>query len=628
MQQFGPGTILTLMLALLSAAQPRCLSADDGGHGLTGALNLPDLGGGVHQLGPTADRTALVLVLLSTECPISNSYIPLLNQLHAEWTVLDERVELIGFISDPSLSRADAVRHSEEFKVSFPVLFDGSGEIADTLKPTHTPEAFVLNAEGQIVYHGRIDDTYAALGKRRLQPTTEEVRSAVSALLGGVPVETAYEEPVGCFFEAPRPDDAESAVTFNRDIAPIVHANCTGCHRAGEVAPFRLETYEDVSKRAAQIVAVIDQGLMPPWRPASGVGHFLGERRLSNRQKELITDWAQSGAPEGADEDRPRPLRFHDDWQLGEPDLVLNMAEPFTIPADGPDLFQNFVLPLDFDTDHFVVAAEFKPGNSRVVHHSIFFLDRNGVARKLDEQDPQPGYSTFGGPGFIPTGAVGGWSPGTTPRILPGEYCRYAAAGSDLVLQIHYHPTGRDETDQSRIGLYFIENPKNVVANVTISNFGFEFKAGERDQIVTGEYTLPDDVTLVGLTPHMHLLGREMRVWATYPDGTREDLIWIPDWNFYWQDQYYLQSPKRLPKGTRLQLEAHYDNSADNLFNPSSPPRDVRFGEETTDEMCFCFCLVATDSPYDLLPVVMDNIGQVVRQRIASGVGRFLQLEP
>lgn len=152
-------------------------------------------------------------------------------------------------------------------------------------------------------------------------------------------------------------------------------------------------------------------------------------------------------------------------------------------------------------------------------------------------------------------------------------------------MQIHYHPTGQEETDQPEVGLYFIEQPKNVIANITLSNYGFKLEAGESDQVVTGEYTLPDDVTLVGLTPHMHLLGRQMRVSANYPDGKSENLIWIKDWSFYWQDQYYLQSPKRLPKGTRLQIEARYDNSNENPFNPSSPPRDVTFGEETTDEM-------------------------------------------
>lgn len=374
-------------------------------------------------------------------------------------------------------------------------------------------------------------------------------------------------------------------MTFNRDIAPIVYANCTGCHREGEVTPFPLISYEDVSKRAEQIVTVIEAGLMPPWRPAEGVGHFLGERRLSKSQRELIRRWAKSGAAEGDPEDRPQTPEFKSGWALGEPDLVLKMSQKFTIPADGPDVLQNFVLPLNFEKDHFVVAAEFWPGNSRVVHHSIFYLDKNGAARRLDEKEPKPGYSTFGGPGFLPTGALGGWSPGTTPRILPGNYCRYAAAGSDLVLQIHYHPTGREETDQSEVGLYFIEQPKNVVANITLSNFGFKLKAGESDQMVTGEYTLSDDVTLVGLTPHMHLLGRQMRVSANYPDGKAENLIWIKDWSFYWQDQYYLQSPKRLPKGTRLQIEARYDNSNENPFNPSSPPRDVTFGEETTDEM-------------------------------------------
>ncbi|MBI1313817.1 redoxin domain-containing protein [bacterium] len=619
--------VAVVALLLLGNLILQRLLADEPVIGLTRPLNFADLTGQVHQLGPDVDRTALVLVLLSTECPISNSYISLLNRLHFEWAQLDRRVDLIGLISDSSLTRAAAVAHSAEFKLAFPVLFDGSGELAGLLKPTHTPEAFVLDAQGQLVYRGRIDDTYADVGKRRLEPTSHEVRDAVEALLKGEPVNVAVQPPVGCLFEERDRKNDNEEVTFNREIAPIIHANCTSCHREGEVAPFPLLTYQDVSKRAGQIASVIDSGLMPPWRPAIGTGHFLGERRLTATAKQLIARWAESGRAEGKPEDRPQPPQFPSGWRLGKPDLVLKMPEAFTIPADGPDIFQNFVLPMNLETDHFVVAAEFKPGNARVVHHSIFYLDRSRVARRLDEQDPKPGYATFGGPGFLPTGAVGGWSPGTTPRILPGGYCRYAAGGSDLVLQIHYHPTGREETDQSEIGLYFREQPKNVVANVTLSNFGFQLKAGENDKVVSGEYTLPQDVSLVGLTPHMHLLGRQMRVVATYPDGATEDLIWIRDWHFYWQDQYYLQTAKRLPKGTTLRMEARYDNSASNPFNPSSPPRDVTFGEQTTDEMCFCFCLVATDSPTDLKPLVMDNIRHVVQQRIKGRLGQFPLLQ-
>ncbi len=359
---------------------------------------------------------------------------------------------------------------------------------------------------------------------------------------------------------------------------------------------------------------------MPPWRPAENVGHFLGERRLTNHQKQLLKQWAASGRAEGAKTDRPKAPDYPTGWQLGEPDLILKMPTPFKIAADGPDIFQNFVLPMNLSKDHFVMAAEFKPGNKSVDHHSIFYLDKNQAARKLDDADPQPGYSTFGGPGFIPTGAVGGWSPGTTPRILPGGFCRYAAKGSDLVLQIHYHPTGKEEVDQSEVGLYFSEKPKNIVGNVTLANYRFQIEPGDNDHVVRANYTLPTDVILVGLTPHMHLVGKSMKISAKYVDGSIEDLLHIKDWHFYWQDQYYLQSSKRLAKGTQLLLEAHYDNSEDNPFNPSTPPRVVSFGEETTDEMCFCFCLIATDSPFNLLPVIFDNIKAVERQRNQVGI--------
>jgi len=607
-------TCLILCGCLLSN-HPRCEAQETPPPGITETLNLTDVHGQVHSLGPTTERTALAIVLLSTECPISNSYIRQLNQLAKSWSNLDSQVKLLGFVADRTLSRQAALKHSEEYELGFPVIFDGSGELAGLLKPTHTPEAFLLNPKGKIVYRGRIDNLYADVGKRRQKPTTHDLQDAVSSLLKGEPVKSAYQKPVGCFYEPEGLADNVGSVTFNRDIAPIIYANCTSCHREGEVAPFPLTTYENVSKRAAQINRVIKSGLMPPWRPEEGVGHFLGERRLTNQQKQLLSRWETTGRQEGDEADRPIVPDYPTGWQLGEPDLILKMPTPFKIAADGPDIFQNFVLPMNLDKDHFVMAAEFKPGNKRVTHHSIFYLDKNGAARKLDEADPQPGYSTFGGPGFIPTGAVGGWSPGTTPRILPGGFCRYAAKGSDLVLQIHYHPTGKEEVDQSEVGLYFSDKPKNIVGNVTLANYNFKIEAGDHDHVVTASYTLPSDVTLVGLTPHMHLVGKSMSIRAKHVDGSTEDLLQINDWHFYWQDQYYLQSSKRLPKGTELLLEAHYDNSEDNPFNPSSPPRIVTFGEETTDEMCFCFCLIATDSPFNLLPVILDNLQEVGRQR-------------
>jgi hypothetical protein len=488
------------------------------------------------------------------------------------------------------------------------LLFDASGELADALKPSHTPEAFVIDRDGEVAYRGRIDDLYADLDKRRVAATHHDLAEAIAAVVAGRPVEAARTDAVGCLFETGGRSKSQAKVSYTRDIAPLLQANCVACHREGEVAPFPLLTYADAARRARQIVRVTQSRFMPPWRPEPDFGHFLNERRLTERELALFEEWAEGGVPEGDSADLPPPPRFTEGWQLGEPDLVFKMPEPFEVPADGRDVFRNFVIPLDLDEDKLVAVAEFRPGNRRVVHHSIFYLDNTGVARRKDAADPGPGYGSFGGPGFLPSGSIGGWAPGQMPQRLRDGMGRQLRKGSDLVVQIHYHPSGKVETDQSMVGIHFVkQGSRKIVVPITIVDRGLYIPAGVPNQPMSGGYKLPTDVTLIGVIPHMHLLGREMKVTATLPDGTREPLIWIKDWNFNWQDQYHLAHPAHYPKGTRLDVEAVYDNSDGNPLNPNSPPKEVTWGEQTTDEMFVCFFLMTTDKSDELLPLMLDN---------------------
>jgi peroxiredoxin len=549
---------------------------------------------------------AVVFVFLSSECPISKSYTSQLNEMAGQWAKTPA-VTLYGIVSDSLLTRQAAAGFAKEFELQFPVLFDESAALADYFEPTHVPEAFVVAADGQIAYRGRIDNRFADLGKQRQAATSSELFDAVQALVEGKRPAVTQTKPVGCYFETKAERNAASDITYYRNIAPLVQNHCLSCHRDGEVAPFPLANYEQVSKRSRQIARVVDEGLMPPWRAADPYGHFHGDRRLSPEQKRLFAAWSQAGAPAGDRDDEPTAPQFATGWQLGEPDMIIEMPEPFTVPADGTDVFQCFVLPLDLDEDHYCIAAEFRPGNKQVVHHSIMYLDHNGAARKRDQADPGPGYRTFGGPGFVPTGSVGGWSPGTMIKPLPDNLARYVKQGSDLVLQIHYHPTGKVETDRSSIGLHFIEKPSNIVAGLTVGNLDLDIPLGAKDYTAAAGYRLPQDVTLISISPHMHLIGRTMTAHAELPDGTRKQLLNIPDWHFYWQDQYLLEKPIKLPKGTILDVSASYDNSADNPFNPSHPPERVTYGEQTEDEMCFCFFTVTAEHPLLLIPLVIDN---------------------
>jgi hypothetical protein len=394
--------------------------------------------------------------------------------------------------------------------------------------------------------------------------------------------------------------------TYNRDIAPILWKNCAGCHRPGEIGPFSLLTYRDASRRASFLAEITASRRMPPWKPEPNFGAFHDERRSSDDEVRRIAEWADAGTPEGDPKDLPPAPKFPDGWQLGTPDLVLKVPEPFSVPAAGRDIYRCFVIPIPADSDKTVAAVEFRSGNRRVVHHALLYLDNTGAARAKDEADPAPGYASFGGPGILPTGGLGGWAPGAMPRFLPEGVGKFLRKGSDLVLQIHYHPDGKPETDQSVVGVYFTRTPaRKIVGGIAVRTRNLDIPPGERRYHVAAQSEpLPADVRVIGIAPHMHYIGKEMKVVARSPDGQTVPLIWIKHWDFNWQGQYQYRTPVALPKGSIIQLEAYYDNSEENPANPSRPPRRVRWGEQTTDEMCLLGVQVVTENLADLSKIV------------------------
>jgi mono/diheme cytochrome c family protein len=388
-----------------------------------------------------------------------------------------------------------------------------------------------------------------------------------------------------------------SVPTFNRDIAPIIYNNCSNCHRTGEVAPFALLTYNDAAKRAKQIAAITQARVMPPWKAEPGYGHFLNERRLTDQQIAAIREWATNGAPEGDPNQKPEPPKFSNGWQAGEPDQVVGMSQPYSLPAEGPDQFRCFVIPLNATEEEYVTQVEFRPGNRRVVHHSILFLDTTGQARRR-EKVPGEGYDCVGGPGLAISGGLGGWAPGASPTQFENGIAQIVPKGADLVMQLHYHLDGKAEEDQSRVGIKFSKTPPvRGLTLLTVGNTNIDIPAGDNHYVVKASATLPMDSQVIGVFPHAHYLCKDMQVTAKLPDGTVEPLIWIRDWDFNWQGAYRYQSPLKLPKGTEIDMQYTYDNSADNVRNPSNPPREVKFGEQTTNEMAFAFVQVTLDSP-------------------------------
>lgn len=382
-----------------------------------------------------------------------------------------------------------------------------------------------------------------------------------------------------------------AAQTYAKDVAPILIANCVDCHRPGEAAPFSLLTYRDAKTRAKQIAAVTQSRYMPPWLPEHGDGILAGERRLTPAQIKLIRDWAAAGAPEGDPNQTPPMPRFTEGWQLGKPDLILTLDSTYALRADGGDVFRNFIFPVPISATKYVRAVEIRPGNKKIVHHANLLIDPAGVSRAKNNRDGQPGF-----PGmdvkiesstFDPDSHFLFWKPGTSAVREPDDMAWILRPGSDLVLNMHLQPSGKPESLQPSIGLYFTSKaPSRSPILVQLEHDGaLDIPAGTRDFTITDKYTLPTDADLLGIYPHAHYIGKDLRGEATLPDGTRRTLIHIPDWNINWQAVYYLKQPLTLPKGTTISMRFTYDNSASNPRNPSHPPVRVVNGDRSIDEM-------------------------------------------
>jgi peroxiredoxin len=572
-------------------------------------FTLTDDRGKAVSLHAVKDKRATVVVFLSFECPVSNSYAAPLAELARAY---EKRGVAFLAVNSDGLDGAELAKKAEEYKLPLPVLKDDKHTAADAFKATASPEAFVLDHNFVLRYRGRIDDGWAARLKRNPRPRRADLKLALDELLAGKDVSVPATRAVGCPIARDRVAATVGKVTYHRDVLPILQQHCQQCHRQGEVGPFSLMTYRQAVNWAADVKEYTQERKMPPWKPVAGPA-FHNERRLSDKELATLAAWADGGTPEGDPKDAPPPRSFVDGWYLGKPDLVLTVPEDMTVAAGGKDLFRVFVLPTGLTEDKYVVAVEVRPGNKRVVHHTLNFFDATGQARKLqekekartkkaDEQDHGPGYSVAMGVGFIPTqagafGGLGGWAPGQLGRNLPEGYGYFLPKGSEVLLQVHYHRDGRLEKDRTSIGLYFAQGPQKPYKGLVIRGNFFLVPRNNPAFHVYGGLELEQDCVLHSVMPHMHMLGREVRVTVTPPDGKPFSLVAIKDWDYNWQETYFLKTPIELKKGTKLTVDAVYDNSEKNPTNPFSPPQNVWFGEQTTNEMCFVFLGATSDMP-------------------------------
>jgi Flp pilus assembly protein TadD len=375
-------------------------------------------------------------------------------------------------------------------------------------------------------------------------------------------------------------------VTFTEDIAPIVFAKCARCHRPEGAGPFSLLTYDEVAGRARDIRSVTRRRFMPPWRPVPGYAEYENDRSLTADQIDLIGRWVDGGAKRGDPAKMPKEPEWPKGWQLGEPDLIVQMPEAYTLPSDGRDVYRNFVIRPAVDGRHYVKAWEFRPG-TRTIHHAILTVDRYGLARRRDEREPGMG---FGGMDPEEAQSADGsylvWTPGMVPAPPRPSMGWMLDLHTDLVLQLHMQPSGKPEKVRPRIGLYLSDEPPTVqVFTFRIGDPPIDIPPGVDDYVIHSEDVLAADVDVVSLFPHAHYLATKVRTWATLPDGTERGLLRIDDWDFNWQDEYVFAHPIALPAGTKMSMEFHYDNSAKNVRNPSHPPRRVVTGPNSTDEM-------------------------------------------
>ena len=607
--------LATIMLALCGPAR-----IDASAQTKNGQVTLPafsDISGARYNSAVLSTHPATVFVFVSSQCPVSNVYSPRLSALADHYR--SSGVAVLGVYSDRQETIADIERSAKAHGLSFPIVKDAGNVLADRLHARVTPQAIVVDAHGAIQYSGRIDDNPVAT-----RVVSNDLANAIDAVLAGKPVAPNQVVGIGCSIRRVMAAKPLAGVpTYARDIAPILRSKCEGCHHDGEVAPFSLCTYAQASAWAADIKRYTQNKQMPPWKPEIGYGQFKDahNRVLDQHELDVIAHWADSGAPQGNPALAPAPNRFAKGWRLGEPDIILQADKEFHLSADGEDVYRNFVIKSNFDEDRYIAGVEVHPGNPAVVHHVIAYIDgkpMNGgkyASEALEgrDHDGQPGFTSFGGPGFNPTGMLAGWAPGNDPYLLPDGVANRVPKGSRVVIQVHYHKDGKPETDLTRIGVHFCKTTIDKVITGGISiNFGFKIPPGaERYEAhgmwLTGngndiDFTtaeLTSDQHIVAVTPHMHLLGKEMKVWAVLPNGTEKPLVWIKDWDFNWQMTYMLKEPIAAPKGTRIKMVAYFDNSERNLRNPNRlHPMTVGWGESTFDEMCIAFVSTTKDAEH------------------------------
>jgi hypothetical protein len=416
---------------------------------------------------------------------------------------------------------------------------------------------------------------------------------------------------------------------FHEDVEPIMQAKCQQCHRPNDIAPFALITYSDVSTYATDIGIQVGNKVMPPWKPVPGIGSFRNSYGLTDAERQTILDWVAAGAPEGDPAAAPPPLPPNDSpWQLGQPDLIYNLSQ-YSPSADNPDTYRCFSMPSGMTSDVYLNAAQALPGATQEVHHILIFMDETGESLNYEGKDGQPGYDCFGSVGLqtLTAGSyLGSWVPGARVQRLDPGIGLLLKANSRIVVQVHYHPSGRPSTDQTALGFYLAPggSVQHRMLALPVVNTDFTIPAGASAYPVTAELAIPaiglpitGQVIQVG--PHMHLLGRQIGIDLVHADTSVTPLIYINDWDFNWQSMYAFTNSLPFTSGDTLRVSSVFDNSDGNLKNPNNPIVPVSWGEGTTDEMVVGYVGITLDQEF-LAQLFLDKVNRgLSRSRVVRG---------
>jgi peroxiredoxin len=539
-------------------------------------FTLKDTSGKEWRLSGVKDARAVVVVFVGTECPVSNAFMPRLAELHKEFT--DKGVAFVVINSNSQDTPDRVAAAAKKHDLPFPMLKDGGNAIADVFGAKRTPEAFLLDGERKVRYRGRIDDQYG-IGFNRTKATRRDLAEALGEVLDGKPVTTATTVAPGCLIgRLPKPKEV-TKVTYAREVSRILQNRCQECHRPNQIGPMALMTYDDTIAWSDTIREVVQERRMPPWHADPKHGKFENDRSLPGEERDALLAWIAGGCPKGDDKDLPKAKEFADGWRIGKPDAVFKMVTESRVPATAPRggvPYRYSIAKTDFAEDRWIQAAEAKAGAVGVVHHIIVYILKPGE---------RPGTGAEG----IGNGFLVGYAPGDMPAVFPAGTAKKLPRGATLVFQLHYTPNGTAVSDRSEVGLIFAKKPPEVEMRThAITGKRFTIAAGDANSKVTSTMTFKEDGRLYSFLPHMHLRGKSFEYKAVYPDGKEEVLLSVPRYDFGWQSNYRLAKPLDLPAGTRIDCTAYFDNSDKNPNNPD-PTKDVRWGDQTWQEMMIGF---------------------------------------